>query len=93
MGMSILLAGLSNLSLSSVMATILGAELSSVLPIHGFAGAGSYEAGGVLGATLVGQSMIEGLTLTIQLHVYVLSLTALFGILGSLLLLKRTLNG
>ena len=91
--MAILLAALSGISVTEVMATILGAELSSILPIHGLAGAGSYQAGGILGATFGGQSAMTGLTLAIQLHVYVLSLTAVFGILGALLLTKRTFNG
>ena len=92
-GMAVLLAALSGISVTEVMATILGAELSSILPIHGLAGAGSYQAGGILGATFGGQSAMTGLTLAIQLHVYVLSLTAVFGILGALLLTKRTFNG
>lgn len=91
--MAVLLAALSGLPIAEVMATILGAELSSILPIHGLAGAGSYQAGGMLGATLSGQTAITGLGLAVQLHVYVLSLTAVFGILGALLLTKRTLHG
>ena len=93
MGMGVLLATLSGIPLTDVISTILGAELSSILPIHGLAGAGSYEAGGILGSTLTGLSPILALEMTIQLHIYVLSLTAVFGILGSLLLLKRTFNG
>lgn len=91
--MAVLLAALSGMPIAEVMATILGAELSSILPIHGLAGAGSYQAGGMLGATLSGQTAITGLELAVQLHVYVLSLTAVFGILGALLLMKRTLHG
>ena len=93
LGMAILLATLSGIAVTDVIATILGAELSSILPIHGLAGAGSYEAGGIIGSTLVGLSPILALEMTIQLHIYVLSLTAVFGILGVLLLLKRTLHG
>ena len=93
LGMAILLATLSGIAVTDVIATILGAELSSILPIHGLAGAGSYEAGGIIGSTFVGLSPILALEMTIQLHIYVLSLTAVFGILGVLLLLKRTLHG
>ena len=82
LGMAILLATLSGIAVTNVIATILGAELSSILPIHGLAGAGSYEAGGIIGSTLVGLSPILALEMTIQLHIYVLSLTAVFGILG-----------
>lgn len=92
-GMGVLLATLSGLSLSQVMSVILGAELSSILPIHGLAGAGSYQAGGILGGALMGQTAVVGLALSVQLHLYVLSLTAVFGILGALLLAKRTVHG
>ena len=91
-GMAILLAALSGIPMTDLMATILGAELSSILPIHGLAGAGSYEMGGILGSALVGLSPILALEITIQLHIYVLSLTVVFGILGALLLLKRTFH-
>jgi uncharacterized membrane protein YbhN (UPF0104 family) len=93
MGMGVLLATLSGIPMTDVITTILGAELSSILPIHGLAGAGSYEAGGIIGSTLMGLSPVLALEMTIQLHIYVLSLTAVFGILGILLLLKRTLHG
>jgi uncharacterized membrane protein YbhN (UPF0104 family) len=92
-GMGVLLATLSGIPMTDVITTILGAELSSILPIHGLAGAGSYEAGGIMGSTLMGLSPVLALEMTIQLHIYVLSLTAVFGILGVLLLLKRTLHG
>ncbi|NCW08726.1 MAG: hypothetical protein EBW40_03120 [Gammaproteobacteria bacterium] len=92
-GMGVLLATLSGIPMTDVITTILGAELSSILPIHGLAGAGSYEAGGIIGSTLMGLSPVLALEMTIQLHIYVLSLTAVFGILGVLLLLKRTLHG
>jgi len=91
--MGIMLFTLSDEGLSIVTAIILGAELSSISPVHGFAGAGSYEAGGVFGAALLGVTVTESLTLTVQLHLYVLSLTVIFGILGYFLLLKRTFNG
>ncbi len=93
MGMGVLLATLSGIPMTDVITTILGAELSSILPIHGLAGAGSYEAGGIIGSTFMGLSPVLALEMTIQLHIYVLSLTAVFGILGVLLLLKRTLHG
>lgn len=93
MGMGVLLATLSGMPMTKVVTTILGAELSSILPIHGLAGAGSYEVGGILGSALIGLSPIVALEMTIQLHIYVLSLTAVFGILGALLLLKRTIHG
>ena len=92
MGMTLLLSTLSGIPMTSIIAIILGAELSSILPIHGLAGAGSYEIGGVMGSAFMGILAITGLALTIQLHIFVLSLTAVFGILGVLLLLKRMLH-
>lgn len=89
LAMSILLASLSGLGLADVMALILGAELSAILPIHGLAGAGSYEAGGILGGRLMGTQVLDGFGLALQLHLFVLGLTCVFGILGGLLLLKR----
>jgi uncharacterized membrane protein YbhN (UPF0104 family) len=92
-GMGMLLATLTDIPMTKVATTILGAELSSILPIHGLAGAGSYEAGGILGSAVIGLSPVVALEMTIQLHIYVLSLTAVFGILGTLLLMKRIING
>lgn len=90
LAMMILLATLSGLSMAQVMSLILGAELSAILPIHGLAGAGSYEAGGILGGRLSGTALADGFALTVQLHLFVLGLTCVFGILGALMLLKRT---
>ncbi|NBS12660.1 MAG: hypothetical protein EBS77_08375, partial [Gammaproteobacteria bacterium] len=60
LAMMILLATLSGLGLAQVMSLILGAELSAILPIHGLAGAGSYEAGGILGGRLSGTAFADG---------------------------------
>ena len=90
LAMAILLGTLADLPISAVMTTILGAELSSVLPIHGIAGAGSYQAGGVIGASASGLSPIQGLELSIQLHLYTLSLTLIFAAVG--VSLTQTLN-
>ena len=93
MGMMIMISALSGIPITKTITIILGAELSSILPIHGLAGAGTYEAGGVIGSAFMGILPATGLALTLQLHIYVLSLTAVFCILGFLLLLKRILHG
>lgn len=90
LAMMILLATLSGFSMAQVMSLILGAELSAILPIHGLAGAGSYEAGGILGGQLMGTALTDGFALAVQLHLFVLGLTCVFGILGAIMLLKRT---
>ena len=63
----------------------IGGELTSILPIHGFAGAGTYEAG-VVGLSLTTALDAEtALAAGVNLHLFLLSLTLLTGI-GSQLL-------
>ena len=57
-------------------------ELSSVLPIHGVAGAGTYEAGILAGLLPWGINRIEALGAAVNLHLFVLGCTfALTGLL------------
>jgi uncharacterized membrane protein YbhN (UPF0104 family) len=68
----------------AVLGTI-GAELSSVLPVHGIAGSGSYEI--AMAAVLVplGLDMATVLKAAVNLHLYLLGASLLLG-LGALLL-------
>ena len=91
LGMMILLLSLSNASIQTQTAILLGVELSSILPIHGLAGAGTFEAGGTFGAMISGSDFTIGLKSSIQLHLYVLSLTVLFGIIGIMILILGNL--
>jgi uncharacterized membrane protein YbhN (UPF0104 family) len=68
----------------AVLGTV-GAELSSVLPIHGVAGSGSYEL--AMAAVLIplGLDLPTVLKAAVNLHLYLLGASLLFG-LGALLL-------
>jgi uncharacterized membrane protein YbhN (UPF0104 family) len=57
-------------------------DLTSVLPIHGIAGAGTYEAGVVAGLLPFGSKPAEALTAAVNLHLFLLSCTVISGILG-----------
>lgn len=63
---------------------ILG-DFTSVLPIHGIAGAGTYEAGVVAGLLPFDISASEALQSAVNLHLFVLGCTLLSGILSLLL--------
>jgi len=57
-----------------------GGELSSVLPVHGFMGFGTYEAGFVLGMKLAGASYEEALKAGFLVHLYLLLSSAAWGL-------------
>ena len=63
-----------------------GGELTSVLPIHGLAGAGSYEAGVLAFLYGLGVDYELALAAGINLHLFLLSVTLVLGMLGQLLL-------
>jgi len=70
---------------TSFVAAWLGAtagDLTSVLPIHGIAGAGTFEAGVVAGLVPFGISAASALTAAINLHLFLLSCTVISGILS-----------
>jgi uncharacterized membrane protein YbhN (UPF0104 family) len=60
-------------------------DITSVLPIHGIAGAGTYEAGIVAGLTPFGIKPAEALQAAVNLHLFVLGCTLLSGLLSLLL--------
>ncbi len=62
----------------AVVAAI-GGDLTSVLPIHGFAGAGTYEAGVVAGASLFGATPEAVLAGAVNLHLFVLGVCLIGG--------------
>jgi len=63
----------------------LGGELTSVLPVHGVAGAGTYAAGVVAGLLPFGLSAREALQAAVNLHLFFLSLSIIGGLMGLLL--------
>lgn len=69
-------------------AALLGAltgDLTSVLPIHGVAGAGTYEAGVVAGLLPFGVDATAALAAAVNLHLFMLAATLLGGALSLLL--------
>ncbi|KOR32891.1 hypothetical protein TI05_04390 [Achromatium sp. WMS3] len=75
----------SDLDLGLAALGTLGAELSSVLPIHGIAGAGTYEL--AMSAVLLplGLEVANILRAAVNLHLYLLGVSLLLGGLGLLL--------
>jgi uncharacterized membrane protein YbhN (UPF0104 family) len=67
----------------------LGAELSSVLPVHGVAGSGSYELAMAAVLLPLGVDMQTVLIAAVNLHLYLLGANLLLG-LGAMLLPKPT---
>jgi uncharacterized membrane protein YbhN (UPF0104 family) len=64
---------------------VIGAELSSVLPFHGVAGAGSYEAALVAAITPTGVDAATALAGAVNLHLFLLGVTLTLGPLALLL--------
>lgn len=60
-------------------------DLTSVLPVHGIAGVGTYEAGVVAGLLPYGISAKEALPAAINLHLFLLATTLMGGLLSTLL--------
>jgi hypothetical protein len=68
-----------------LLAGVIGAELSSVLPFHGVAGAGSYELTGMAALVPLGVSVESALAGTVNLHLFLLGTTLLLGVSALLL--------
>lgn len=71
----LLILSLADLSLVSASLGVLGAELSSILPVHGFAGIGSYQAGFVLFTQLTEEVIADALQASILLHLFMFSMS------------------
>jgi uncharacterized membrane protein YbhN (UPF0104 family) len=69
---------------ASLLGSVTG-ELSSVLPIHGLAGAGTYEGGILAGLLPLGIGAEAALRAAVNLHLFVLGVSFLSAILGLLL--------
>jgi len=64
---------------------VMGAELSSVLPFHGIAGSGSYELAAVAALVPAGVDPKAALAGAVNLHLFLLGITALLGAFAFLL--------
>lgn len=73
------------LPLWQALGGIIGAELSSVLPFHGIAGAGSYEVAMLAVLTPLGIDAGDALNGAVNLHLFLLGVTLLLGIVALLL--------
>jgi len=65
------------LSWSQALAGVLGGELAGILPIPGFAGAGTYEAGIIAALVPFGYNVADVLHAAINLHLFMLGLSLL----------------
>jgi hypothetical protein len=68
-----------------VLAGVMGAELSSVLPFHGIAGAGSYELAAIAGMMPFGVRAEDALIGAVNLHLFLLGTTLILGLLALLI--------
>jgi len=79
-----------------VLFGVMGAELSSVLPFHGVAGAGSYEVAVVGALVPLGIDATTAFAGAVNLHLFLLGVTLILGALALLLPMGRdsaSLNG
>jgi uncharacterized membrane protein YbhN (UPF0104 family) len=79
---------------TALMGSVTG-EVSSVLPFHGVAGAGTYEAGILAGLVPLGVDLQEGVRGAVNLHLFVLGASVIAGglaLLGSFLPGVRALS-
>lgn len=67
------------LDLGHLLAGVLGAELSSVLPFHGIAGSGSYELATVAALMPFGVDPARALAGAVNLHLFLLGTTLILG--------------
>ncbi len=74
-----------NMPASTALTSVIFGDASSVLPIHGVAGIGTYEAGVVLGGGLLGENARNILPAAINLHLFVLGASALAALVALLL--------
>lgn len=64
---------------STALAGIMAAELTSVLPINGIAGAGSYEGGLAVAVSILGYPFGSAFTAAVNVHIFVLGSACLGG--------------
>lgn len=74
-----------DISLAAACLGVIAGDLTSVLPIHGVAGVGTYEAGVVGGLLPFGVDTGQALPAAINLHLFLLGVAVLGGLLSILL--------
>ncbi len=88
----ILKGGGLNLSYSQTVFASTFGELTTILPIHSFAGFGTYEAGIVGGLKLLGLNAPYALTVAFYFHLILLLMSGVLAALGWVYLMKRHKN-
>ena len=73
------------LSMAAALLGAIGGDLTSVLPVHGVAGAGTYEAGVMAALAPFGVTAAVGLTAAVNLHLFMLGLSVAGAALALLL--------
>jgi glycosyltransferase 2 family protein len=69
----------------SSLAGAIGGEISSILPIQGMAGFGTYEAGVIAGMRVFGDTVSEALTGAANLHLFILGVSMAAAVLSLLI--------
>lgn len=80
-----LLTLLGELSLGKAWLGAIAGDLTSVLPFHGWAGAGTYEAGVVAALTPLGVAAEDALAMAVNLHLLILGTTLISGLVAFVL--------
>jgi hypothetical protein len=75
--------------MSTLVPGIIAAEISNALPIQGVAGFGNYEAAMVLGSSLSALPAEALLAAAVNLHLFILACTLVFGAFALLIPVKR----
>lgn len=76
---------LTSIPATQVLISIIAADLSAVLPIHGIAGSGTFEAAFVVGSHFSQANMNELLSVAVSLHLFLFFMAMSFALLGSIL--------
>ncbi len=80
-----LLAAMADVNLVAAWLGATAGELSSALPIHSWAGFGTYEAGITLGLSAAGGTLTEALPVAVNLHLVVLGTSVVTGLTSIIL--------
>ena len=79
--LSLIITSVADIGLTTALSGALAGEVSGILPIHGVAGAGTYEAAFVAGAALGADALPNLLAAAVNTHLFVLSSTTLLALI------------
>jgi len=79
--LALFITSLKSMSLSAALSGVLGAELSSILPIHGIAGSGTYEVAFMAAALPHGITDESVIANAISVHLFVITSTSILALL------------